>query len=71
MGLGHLDAVVDHRDGGEDVFDIGSPGGFPPSIGQERTNAQLGDGDRGDGDVVVVFDDDYQTSCPDTRFSTA
>ncbi len=60
MDFSHLDVVVDDGNDLEDVDEEGLPAETPTFVSEDGTNAKLGDGDGGDGHVVIVVDDRIQ-----------
>jgi len=54
--LGHADVVVNHRDCGENVVEKGRTNDSRPSFRQLDADSELSNGDRRDGDVVVVIE---------------
>lgn len=56
MRLGDRDVVRDHRDGLEDVFDERRSAGSRLATCEKGADAQLGDRDGGDGNVIVIGD---------------
>lgn len=53
----HAKVVVLHWDRGEDGFDEPLPFIPTTAVGEFHPDQELGGGDRGDGDVVLVRDD--------------
>ncbi len=56
MGFGDFDVVVENRDGGDHIFDVRGSRGPVPARCEQGTHSEFGNGDRGDGHVVVVID---------------
>lgn len=56
MGAGNGGVVVDHRDGLSDVVNESLPGGAMGAVRELHADEELGDGDGGDCDFVVVPD---------------
>ena len=62
MDFGDIEVIDQHRHVGHDVVQKGLPSGVLLALRQLDPDAEFGDGDGGDGDVVVVGNDVIQVA---------
>jgi hypothetical protein len=58
--FGNVEVVVEDGDGADDVLDISGSCRLKPTVGQKGAHSKFGHGDRCDGHVVVIIDDDVE-----------